>query len=277
MRLQAKVTFAMRELDRLKCIQGVVDGELRLYQAAERLGLTTRQMRRLVRRYDQEGPVGLISRHRNRPGNRRLKAEVAEQAFAIIRERYADFGPTLAAEKLRTRHSIDLAKETVRRLQIASGMWIPRKLRPPKVHQPRARRACVGELVQIDGCEHRWFEDRAPVCTALVYVDDATSALKIVSFSGSESTFAYFEATRQYIERYGQPLVGVARVGPDLLRVHSTFAPRPVRTYDDLHGDTRRLARHIKRLRGTSVCHRFERGLQVPATDRISQSAGRPR
>jgi len=277
MRLQAKVTTTMRDLDRLKCIQGVIDRELKVYQAAERLGLTPRQVLRLVRRYDTEGPIGLVSRHRNRPSNSRLKAEVAEQAFAIIRERYADFGPTLAAEKLRTRRSIDLAKETVRRLQIASGMWIPRKLRPPKLHQPRARRACVGELVQIDGCEHRWFEDRAPVCTALVYVDDATSALKIVSFSGSESTFAYFEATRQYIERYGQPLVGVARVGPDLLRVHSTFAPRPVRTYDDLHGDTRRLARHIKRLRGTSVCHRFERGLQVPATDRISQSAGRPR
>jgi len=95
---------------------------------------------------------------------------------------------------------------TVRRLQIAVGLWIPRKLRPPKTHQPRLRRACLGELVQIDGCEHRWFEDRAPACTALVYIDDATSRLMHILFTGAESTFGYFEATRQYLERHGKPL-----------------------------------------------------------------------
>ena|SRR6185503_10868945 len=108
-----RVTMTMRELDRLKCVQGVVDRQLKLYQAAERLGLTTRQVRRLVRRYRQEGPVGLISRHRNRPSNNRLKDAVADQAFRIIRAQYADFGPTLAAEKLRERHGVDLAVETV--------------------------------------------------------------------------------------------------------------------------------------------------------------------
>jgi hypothetical protein len=206
MRQLARVTMTMRDLDRLKCIQAVVDGELRSGRAAERLGLTGRQVRRLARRYVQEGPVGLISRHRNRPSNNRLEAAVADRAIRILRDSYADFGPTLAAEKLRTRHQIDLAKETVRQLQIAAGLWIPRKLRPPKVQQPRARRACLGELVQIDGCEHRWFEDRAPACTVLVYVDDATSRLMVVVFTGTESTFAYFEATRQYLQRYGKPL-----------------------------------------------------------------------
>jgi hypothetical protein len=88
----------------------------------------------------------------------------------------------------------------------AGGLWLPRRLRPPKVQQPRARRACIGELVQIDGCEHAWFEDRAPQCTTLVYVDDATSRLMVVLFCGSESTFGYFEATRQYIHRFGKPL-----------------------------------------------------------------------
>jgi hypothetical protein len=181
-----KVTLTMRELDRLKCIQGVIDRQLKPYQAAERLGMTTRQVRRLVRRYAQEGPVGLISRHRNRPGNRRLKADVADHAFSILREHYADFGPTLAAEKLRERHGVSLAVETVRSLMIAGGLWLPRRLRPPKIHQPRPRRACVGELIQIDGCEHAWFEDRAPTCTALVYVDDATSRLMVVLFTGTE-------------------------------------------------------------------------------------------
>ena len=201
-----RVTMTMRELDRLKCVQGVVDRQLKLYQAAERLGLTTRQVRRLVRRYRQEGPVGLISRHRNRPSNNRLKDAVADQAFRIIRAQYADFGPTLAAEKLRERHGVDLAVETVRSLMVAGGLWLPRKLRPPKIQQPRTRRACLGELIQIDGCDHHWFEDRAPACTALVYVDDATSRLMVVLFTGTESTFAYFEATRQYLKRYGKPL-----------------------------------------------------------------------
>ena len=206
MRQLARVTMTMRDLDRLKCIQAVVDGNLKPGRAAERLGLTTRQVRRLTRRYAQEGPVGLISRHRNRPSNNRLDPSLAERAIGILRESYPDFGPTLAAEKLRSGHQIDLAKETVRQLQIAAGLWIPRRLRPPKVQQPRARRACLGELVQIDGCDHRWFENRAPACTALVYVDDATSRLMVVLFTGVESTFAYFEATRQYLDRFGKPL-----------------------------------------------------------------------
>jgi Winged helix-turn helix len=206
MRQLARVTMTMRDLDRLKCIQAVVDGDLRSGQAALRLGLTGRQVRRLACRYVQEGPVGLISRHRNRPSNNRLETTVADRAIRILRKSYADFGPTLAAEKLRTHHQIDLAKETVRQLQIAAGLWIPRKLRPPKVQQPRVRRACLGELVQIDGCEHHWFEGRAPACTVLVYVDDATSQLMVVLFTGTESTFGYFGATRQYLERYGKPL-----------------------------------------------------------------------
>jgi hypothetical protein len=196
----------MRDLDRLKTIQAVVDRELKPGRAADRLGLSVRQIERLVIRYRAEGPVGLISRHRHRTGNRALKACVAEVILEILREQYADFGPTLATEKLRSRHNIVVATETVRQLQIAAGLWIPRKLRPPKIHQPRARRNCLGELIQIDGCEHRWFEDRAPACTALVYVDDATSRLMVVRFMGTESTFAYFEATREYIERYGKPL-----------------------------------------------------------------------
>lgn len=206
MRQNARVTFAMRDLDRLKCIQAVVDGDLRLVRASERLGLTTRQVRRLARRYAAGGPVGLISKRFNRPSNNRLDEALANRVIKILRSTYADFGPTLATEKLRTKHGIDLAKETVRRLQIAVGLWIPRKLRPPKIQQPRLRRACLGELVQIDGCEHYWFEDRAAPCTALVYIDDATSRLMHILFTGTESTFGYFEATRQYLEQHGKPL-----------------------------------------------------------------------
>jgi transposase len=206
MRPGLQVTMTMRELDRMKCIQAVVAGELRPSMAAERLQKSPRQIQRLANCYRREGPVGLLSRRRNRPSNHRIDEALESQVLQILRERYADFGPTLATEKLAERHQIVLAKETVRRIQIAAGLWLPRKLRAPKIQQPRARRGCVGELIQIDGCEHRWFEDRAPACTVLVYVDDATSRLMTVRFTGSESTFAYFEATREYLGRYGKPL-----------------------------------------------------------------------
>ncbi len=153
------ITRHMRDLDRLKTIQAVIDRDMKPGRAAERLGLTVRQIERLVIRYRADGPVGLISRHRNRVGNRALKDSVADQIVAILHAQYPDFGPTLAAEKLQLRHGITVAKETVRQLQIAAGLWIPRRLRPAKIQQPRARRACLGELVQIDGCEHRWFEE----------------------------------------------------------------------------------------------------------------------
>ncbi|MBB2932976.1 transposase [Paraburkholderia silvatlantica] len=195
----------MRELDRLKVIQAVVDSGLKPGRAAERLGLSVRQIERLVIRYRESGAAGLTSRKRGRTGNRRLDTELAQRVLTIIRDRYADFGPTLACEKLWECHGIRLAKETVRRLMTEAGLWVPRRQRPPKVYQPRARRACLGELIQIDGSDHRWFEDRAPQCTLLVYVDDATSRLMHLHFTATESTFSYFEATRAYIERHGKP------------------------------------------------------------------------
>ena len=181
------ITMTMRELDRYKVIQDVADGMLKPWRAAERLGLTTRQIRRLVGRLREHGPAGLVSGRRSKPSNNRLDAATADRALAIIRERYVDFGPTLACEKLYGCHGIRLAKETVRRLMTDAGLWMPRRQRPPKVYQPRARRACLGELIQIDGSDHRWFEDRAPACTLLVYVDDATSRLMALHFSASTS------------------------------------------------------------------------------------------
>ncbi|MDG0023217.1 ISNCY family transposase [Trinickia sp. Y13] len=201
-----RITMTMRELDRYKVIQAVAEGMLKPWRAAERLGLTTRQIRRLAARLREDGPGGLVSRRRAKPSNNRLDATIANRALAIIRDRYADFGPTLACEKLDECHGIHLARETVRKLMTDAGFWIPRRQRPPKVYQPRARRACLGQLIQIDGSDHRWFEDRAPACTLLVYVDDATSRLMTLHFTATESTFSYFEATRAYIERYGKPV-----------------------------------------------------------------------
>ncbi len=125
------------------------------------LGLERRQVFRLLKPYRMEGATGLISKRRGRPRNRRWPEELRDKALAIIREQYWDFGPTLAAEKLREAHGIALGRETLRLWMIAAGIWADRKQRQKHVHQPRHRRECVGELVQIDGCEHWWFEDRA--------------------------------------------------------------------------------------------------------------------
>ena len=144
--------------------------------------------------------------YRGRPSNHQLAPGTAEHAVALIRERYADFGPTLAAEKLRECHGVVLSKETVRSLMMSAGLWIPRGQRAPQIHQLRNRRACVGELIQIDGSDHAWFEVRAPACTLLVFIDDASGRLMQLHFVPTESAFAYFEATRSYLEHHGKPV-----------------------------------------------------------------------
>ncbi|WP_341868111.1 helix-turn-helix domain-containing protein [Cupriavidus lacunae] len=131
------ITMSLREVDRFKVIQATAEGLLAQTLAAERLGITTRQVRRLVQRWLADGPMGLLSRQRGQPGHRQLPRVVEARVRELIRDAYADFGPALACEKLRERHGIDLAKETVRRIMIDAGFWVPRKLRPPKVHQPR--------------------------------------------------------------------------------------------------------------------------------------------
>lgn len=171
------------------------------------LGITPRHCSRLLKRYRQYGPLGMNNQSRGRTGNRLLPASLTDQALSIIREHYRDFGPTLAREKLEEVHGLVLGKETIRRLMIKAGLWIPRRQRAPKIHQPRYRRPCTGELIQIDGCDHHWFENRGRPCSATVYVDDATSRLMHLLFVKSESTFTYFEATRGYIEKYGKPMI----------------------------------------------------------------------
>jgi transposase len=199
------ITMTMKEADRLKTIQAVTDGDMTARLAANRLRLTKRQVNRLVIRFRADGAAGLVSRQRGRPGHRQLPSGLAEMALALIQERYADFGPTLACEKLRERHGIVLAKETVRGLMHGAGLWIPRKQRAARIYQPRNRRNCTGELIQIDGSDHAWFEERGPFCTLLVYIDDATSQLMYLHFTYSESTFSYFEATRGYLKDHGKP------------------------------------------------------------------------
>src|SRR5690349_23243767 len=191
----ALITMGRKELGRLEALVDLDGGRITAARAAGLIGVGERQVFRLLKAYRASGAEGLVSRRRGRPSNRRHPDAVREAALAAIRERYADFGPTLASEKLAEVHDLRLGRETVRRWMAEAGLWVPRKERGPRVHQPRHRRACLGELVQVDGCEHAWFEDRGPLCTLLVFVDDATSRLMHLRFVPSESTFAYMAAT----------------------------------------------------------------------------------
>jgi len=198
--------MSTRELSRLEVVQRVLDRRLSQRAAATSLGISYRQMKRLVARYRVRGPQGLISGKRGQPGNHRLPAAFTETVIAMVREHYGDFGPTLAREKLYERHGLNIGRATLRLLMREAGLWLPRAQRRKAIQQPRARRDCFGELIQVDGSEHRWFEDRGPVCTVLSYVDDATSRLQLLRFVEGESTFDYMQATRTYLERYGKPL-----------------------------------------------------------------------
>jgi transposase len=141
------VTISMNELRRVKIIESVVEGRLSGVRAAGQLGLSERQASRLRRRFEAAGAAALVSARRGRPSNRQFSMNLRARVLAIIREHYADFGPTLACEKLCECHGIVLAKETVRQWMRDAGPWIPRKQRPPKLHQPRNRRACDLDLI----------------------------------------------------------------------------------------------------------------------------------
>ncbi|WFR96856.1 ISNCY family transposase [Rhizobium tumorigenes] len=200
------ITMSQKELHRLEVIQKIRDHRLSVVQAAELLDLCRSQVHRLLQAYDSAGSAGLVSKKRSRPSNRRHSEDFRNAALDLIRERYLDFGPTLAREKLIELHQISVAKETLRQWMTEAGIWTSRRARKKRVFQPRGRRDCFGELVQIDGSHHWWFESRGPKCALLVYIDDATGKLLHLRFAGSENTFDYLHATKAYLQQWGKPL-----------------------------------------------------------------------
>ena len=194
------------ERERLVVIRQVVERRLTQAVAGERLGLCVRQVKRLVRALRAEGALGLISRQRGRVSPRRMKAELRTSIAALLATKYQGFGPTLAAEKLAELDHIGVSRETVRAVQIAHGLWRPKRRREKRVFAPRERRARFGELIQIDGSPHDWFEGRGPRCTLIVFIDDATGRLTSLRFAPAETTRAYLEALKAQILEHGLPL-----------------------------------------------------------------------
>ncbi|PDT82092.1 ISNCY family transposase [Sinorhizobium sp. BJ1] len=199
------IAMSERDLQRIEVLSKVVDGRTTIVSAANILALSTRQVRRLLDVFEQHGAVAIRHKARGRPSNNRICDGVRDYAVAIVRERYADFGPTLAAEKLAEEHGLMVSRETLRKWMTEAGVWLSRQQRR-SFHQPRLRREAFGELVQIDGSEHRWFEDRAPPCSLLVFIDDATGKLMQLRFVRSESAFTYFEALELYLKEHGAPI-----------------------------------------------------------------------
>ena len=198
--------MSKQELSRTQVMRQLDEGRIQQRQAAEQLNLSVRQVKRLLKNYRRFGDPGLLSKKRGRPSHHQLDPQTKHTALELLQGRYADFCPTFAHEKLTEVHHLDLGRETVRGLMIHAGLWHPRRTHKPVIHPLRERRARLGELVQIDGSPFAWFEDRAPACTLLVYIDDATGRLVELFFTEAESTFSYFEAAEHYFKHAGKPL-----------------------------------------------------------------------
>ncbi len=198
--------MSQKELSRAQVLRQLDEGRIKQRAAAEQLHLSVRQVKRLLKTYRRTGAPGLVSKKRGRPSNHQLDATTKQRARALIQTRYADFGPTLAHEKLTELHDLVISRETVRQLMIDAQLWQARHARRPVIHPLRERRPRAGELVQLDGSPYAWFEDRAPACTLLVYIDDATGRLMQLWFAEAETTFSYFEATEGYLTQHGKPL-----------------------------------------------------------------------
>ena len=200
------LSMSLKERERSQIIRDSVEGRLSQQEASERLGIGIRQVKRVVQRWKQDGDAGLVSRQRGRASNNRLDLSQQDAILSHLRGKYAGFGPTLAAEKLAEVEGIAVSKETIRQLQIGAGLWRPKKRRAKRVHQLRDRRPRFGELIQIDGSPHAWFDDRGPRCTLIVFIDDATGRLTALRFAPTETRQAYLEALRDHVLAHGCPL-----------------------------------------------------------------------
>jgi transposase len=199
------LTMSKKEINRLEVIQRVDGKRMKQKAAAEQLGISERQVKRLLQKYRQDGANGLVSKRRGKPSNNQLAEETCGKVLDLLKSKYTGFGPTLACEKLVEVEHLKISNESVRQMMLVEGLWKAKKARKVVAHQMRERRACFGELVQIDGSPHDWFEGRAAECSLLVFIDDATGKLGELLFVENESFFSYCRATEGYLTRHGKP------------------------------------------------------------------------
>jgi hypothetical protein len=192
------------ELKRLHVIQKVLERVIRQVEAAEILSLSSRQIRRIIKRIRIEGEKGIIHKSRGRPSNRRIPDKIRDKVIQLYRKQYQDFGPTLASEKLLERNGIGISDETLRLWLLGTGDW--RKTRRRRGHrQWRERKHHDGEMVQMDGSHHDWFEGRGPWCVLMGYIDDASGRV-FGRFYDYEGTIPAMDSFKRYIQTYGLPM-----------------------------------------------------------------------
>jgi len=199
-----KILMSVKELRRLSVIHQVMERKVRQVEASVLLGLTERQIRRMVRRIQVEGDRGLAHRSRGKPSNRAVGEIKKSQVLELYRKRYGDFGPTLAAEKLAERNGIRISDETLRLWLLEAGVTHFRRRKRPH-RQWRERKPHRGEMIQMDGSHHAWLEDRGPECVLMAYIDDASGRV-YARFYAYEGTIPALDSFKRYIRRDGIPM-----------------------------------------------------------------------
>jgi len=200
-----RIELSARERERLKVLQQVEEGHLQQVEAARRLRLSDRQVRRLQQRWRQEGDGGIVHRLRGRRSNRKIPDAARKRAITELRQaRYAGFGPTLAGEHL-SRAGLVASRETLRQWMVAAGLWQARRRQGKRVHVWRPRRCCRGELVMMDSSPFAWLEQRGPRCHLIAMIDDATSQAwgRLVEHDSTEENL---RTLGSWLQRYGRPL-----------------------------------------------------------------------
>lgn len=202
----SRIYMSNKELDRLHILQEMIKKKQTISKTSERLRLSVRQTIRLKNKLLREGVEGLISKKVGARSNHQVPQTQKDLVLAFLsQDDHRDFGPTLVHEYLVKEQALTISISSVRTIMVQNGLWHPNELSKVKIHRLRPRRARKGELIQLDGSEHDWFEGRGPRCSLLVYVDDATSETMLLKFVKSENLWDYFQATQEYILQHGRP------------------------------------------------------------------------
>jgi len=196
--------MAKKELNQVSVFENLKNKKIKQREAAKILALSIRQIKRKLKKYRKFGVASLMHKNRGRPSNNRLDEKLIRKILELVRTKYVDFGPSFAAEKLEEIDKIKINSETLRLKMIKENLWKP-KIKKVNRHYLRERKESFGEMVQVDGSLHCWFENRASACTLLAFIDDATSRVLHLEFTEGESTLTLMKATKKYLLEYGRP------------------------------------------------------------------------
>src|ERR1700751_1167423 len=224
-----RIALSQRERDRLRVLHEVKQKQITQIEAARRLKVSDRHIRRMLFRQGEQGDRAVIHGLRGRTSNRRVAAQFEQKIMARVRQRYADFGPTLAAEHL-AQEGLAVSRETLRKWMTKAAFWHPRCQRVKKIHVWRERRASFGELVMQDSSPFRWLEDRGPACQLIAVIDDATSRIH-ARFTEHDTTEENLRTLEGWLQRYGRPLAHYT----DKASIFRKAGPQPLP--EQLRGD----------------------------------------